>query len=228
VDARRLGTRWSLNLADNVQRTLYLTGTYEPELLGLLRAELRSGDTYVDVGGHIGIHARVAAQQVGRGDVYAFEPAPDSAAAIRRAVADLANVTVVETALGGTTGTVDLRADPMFGGQDAATRSLLNDGEVVCSVPITTFDAWAGALPRMDLVKIDVEGYEYHVLRGMRHSLARLRPRLIVMELEPRRLARAGHTAEELVAMLDASGYRATRRIGSNTVFARAGIGGAS
>jgi len=81
--ARRLGLDLDLDLRDNLQRTLFYTGTYEPGLLGFLHRELRGGDVAVDVGAHIGVHALTMARrlaQLGRGRVVAFEPAQDSAA----------------------------------------------------------------------------------------------------------------------------------------------------
>jgi hypothetical protein len=55
---RRLGLRLELDLRDNLERTLYATGTYEPALLRFLHDELRPGDVVLDVGAHIGVHAR--------------------------------------------------------------------------------------------------------------------------------------------------------------------------
>ena len=82
VAVRRHGLRLELDLRDNLQRTLYFTGTYEPGLLRALREELEPGDVYVDVGAHVGVHALSAARRIGElggGRVIAFEPTPDSA-----------------------------------------------------------------------------------------------------------------------------------------------------
>src|ERR687885_2186416 len=85
VRARRLGLDLELDLRDNLQRTLYFTGTYEPGLLRALENELEPGDVFVDVGAHVGVHALCAARRLseipGGGRVVAFEPTADSAAA---------------------------------------------------------------------------------------------------------------------------------------------------
>src|SRR5689334_14638423 len=79
VRARRLGLDLALDLRDNLQRTLYFTGTYEPGLLRALAAELRPGDVVADVGAHVGVHALSAGRRLrelgGGGRVIAFEPA---------------------------------------------------------------------------------------------------------------------------------------------------------
>src|SRR5919202_2704487 len=90
VQARRLGVDLELDLRDNLQRTLWFTGTYEPGLLRALHDELRPGDVVVDVGAHVGVHALSAARrlrELGGGRVIAFEPTDDSSAAVRLAAA---------------------------------------------------------------------------------------------------------------------------------------------
>src|SRR3954451_5544991 len=90
VRVRRLGVRLELDLRDNLQRTLYFTGTYEPGVLALLERELRRGDVVLDVGAHVGVHALTAARRLralGGGRVIAFEPTPDSATTARAAAA---------------------------------------------------------------------------------------------------------------------------------------------
>src|SRR3954454_10270370 len=87
--ARRLGLDLELDLRDNLQRTLWFTGTYEPGLVRTLHDELEPGDVFVDVGAHVGVHALSAARRLrdlgGGGRVIAFEPTDDSSAAVRLA-----------------------------------------------------------------------------------------------------------------------------------------------
>jgi FkbM family methyltransferase len=147
VTARRLGFTFDLNLSDNLQRTLFLVGTYEPEYLAFLESEVCPGDTYIDVGAHIGLDAFVVARKLaGRGRVVCFEPSPDSArtlldGAARNGLAE--TVTVVECGLGNEDGRLALRSDPMWLRDDQATRSRYNDGDVVVDAPLRRFDDWA-------------------------------------------------------------------------------------
>ena len=53
VRVRRLGLRLELDLRDNLARTVYFTGTYEPQLVRFL-SRLRPGEVFADVGAHIG------------------------------------------------------------------------------------------------------------------------------------------------------------------------------
>lgn len=218
VAARRRGLRLRLDLRDNLQRTLFFTGTYEPGLLGLVEAELRPGDVMADVGAHVGVHALTAARrlrELGGGRVVAFEPTEDSSAAIRAAAArhGLA-VEVVRAGLGDEEGTLELRADPRYGDHDAGVRSQFGDGEVVATAPLTTFDAWATqtGLDRLDLVKIDIEGAEILALRGMRETLRRLRPRVLAIEVKDVVMARGPGDEAALHALLAECGYAAHGR----------------
>ncbi len=220
---RRLHTHFALDLADNVQRTLYLTGTYEPEFLRFLQSELQPGDVYADIGAHVGIDAVVAARCVGSsGHVYAFEPAPDTVRRLREATSSSGNVTVVDVALGSTTATVALRADPLFPPGDASTRSLFTDGAIICQIPMTTFDVWSAALKRLDVVKIDIEGGEFDAIAGMTGALSRFRPRAIIVELQAARLRIAGYSDRDIVQLLLDNGYSPSKEMFlDNHVFRR-------
>jgi FkbM family methyltransferase len=213
VRARRRGLRLDLDLRDNLQRTLYFTGTYEPGLLALIEAELRPGDVMVDVGAHVGVHALTAARRLrdlGGGRVIAFEPTEDSSAAVRAAAGrnDLP-VDVVRAALGEVEGTIALRGDPRYGPFDAGVRSQFGDGEVIATAPLLTFDGWAAGagLDRLDVVKIDIEGAEILALRGMRETLRRLRPRVLAIEVKDVVMARGPGDEAALHTLLAGCGY---------------------
>jgi len=212
VTVRRRGLRLRLDLRDNLQRTLFFTGTYEPGLLDLIEAELRPGDVMVDVGAHVGVHALTAARRLRElgGRVVAFEPTADSSAAIRAAAArNGLPVEVVRAGLGEEEGTLALRADPRYGDHDAGVRSQFGDGEIVATAPLTTFDAWAAqaGLDRLDVVKIDIEGAEILALRGMRGTLRRLRPRVLAIEVKDVVMERGPGDEAALHALLAECGY---------------------
>jgi FkbM family methyltransferase len=216
VRARRLGLRLELDLRDNLQRTLYFTGTYEPGLLRLLGAEVRPGDVVLDVGAHVGVHALTAARRLRElgagGRVIAFEPTSDSAGTIRAAAArNGVPVEVVQAALGEEEGEVELRGDPRYGAHDAGVRSQFGEGEIVARAPVMAFDAWAerAGLERLDVVKLDIEGAEILALRGMRESLRRLKPRLVAVEVKDVVMKRGPGDEAALHALLAECGYAA-------------------
>jgi FkbM family methyltransferase len=149
--------------------------------------QLRNFDNQVvyDIGGYQGIlslfFSRTARQ------VITYEPNPCSAARIRENIAlnNISNVTLREIALSDAPGTLALFFVPFMAGTasgDAAiSRQMRESFSSVASVtvPVSTLDAEiAAGQPVPDFVKIDVEGMELAVLRGMRRVLETRRPAL--------------------------------------------------
>jgi FkbM family methyltransferase len=142
--------------------------------------------------------------------VIAFEPTRDSAAALRAAAArDHLGVDVVQAALGEADGSVEIFGDPRYGAHDAGVRSQFGSGELVERAPVETLDGWAAAagLRRLDVVKLDIEGAEILALRGMRDALARLRPRLVAVEVKDVVMERGPGDEASLHALLAECGY---------------------
>jgi FkbM family methyltransferase len=202
-------------------------------LMELLLGALGTGDVFLDVGANTGLFVLPIAELVGRqGRVLAFEPAPDAAHVLRseaRARGVLSRISLYEIALSDEAGSLALRADPAHP-NDTTKRSLfMKDGPVVAEVPIRALDELVGSgdveLPRrIDAVKIDVEGAEARVLSGMRRTLARHRPRIMVIETIERHLNRAGSSVAEVDRLLGDLGYGRMNGVASglelNAVFA--------
>ena len=205
-----------------------------PILLSLLTEVLTDGDIFVDVGANAGYFALPIAKIVGKaGRVHAFEPAADVAEQLRRA-ARVQGVepwmAVHELALGSGDGSTNLRADPDHP-EDSTKRSLfIGNGPTVAEVVVRSFDGLvaSGAVDLstgLHAVKIDVEGGEMHVLEGMRRTLERDRPRMIVVETIETHLRRAGSTVAAIHAFMRDLGYvamndaRVARRLELNAVF---------
>jgi FkbM family methyltransferase len=205
-----------------------------PVLLSLLTEVLTEGDVFVDVGANTGYFALPMAKIVGSGGrVHAFEPAADVAEKLRKAARAQGVepwMTVHELALGSEDGSTSLRADPEHP-EDSTKRSLfIRKGPTVAEVVVRSFDGLvaSGAVDLstgLHAVKVDVEGGEMHVLTGMRRTLERDRPRMIVVETIETHLRRADTTVAALHAYMRDLGYvamndaRATRPLELNAVF---------
>jgi FkbM family methyltransferase len=164
-------------------------GEYEPEVHRFIRGTVESGWTIVDCGAHIGWYTLICSRAVGpKGHVYAFEPVPETAQVLLQNVQinALSNVTVVRKAVQDRPGSVTLTLST----SSSAVASIFGDGTgETRTVEATSLDEYFGSLgmPRIDLVKIDVEGAERLVLEGMRH-VAAANPRLrAIVEVNLRR-----------------------------------------
>jgi hypothetical protein len=93
-------------------------------------------------------------------------------------------------------------------------RSAFGSGQTLGEFPVVCFDEWAREtkLARLDLVKMDIEGGELAALLGMRETLVRLRPKLLIIEINQATLRQAGVTEEQLYAEVARSGYVATEK----------------
>lgn len=168
-----------------------------------LRTFLRPGQVVVDVGANIGTHAIVAALRVGpTGRVYACEAHPATAAFLRRNIRLNGLEPIVEaidSAIGETAGQAvfsDYRSDD----QNHVTTACA-DG---IAVSVRTLDS---LVPNgnIDLLKIDVEGFELMVLRGARATLARVQA--IYFEAWDRHFARYGYSFADLYDFLTLHGF---------------------
>jgi FkbM family methyltransferase len=190
-------------------RIVYVTGEYEPDTARLMRRRLQAGETMIDVGANIGYFTVAAALAVGpEGRVVAFEPAAATRHLLEENVRlnGLANVTVRDEALAATQSEAALYLGPQQDTGLASLRPLPGSSRAI--VRQAPFDDLWPAAHRVALVKIDVEGAELAVLRGMAGLLERDHPDVIV-EVTDRFLRELGASAPALFEFLTARGYRA-------------------
>ena len=188
----------------------FIAEEYEPAVWGRVMREVRAGDHVVEVGASIGLYALAFAGRVGpEGHVTAFEPDPESASALEANVGVNGwrdRVTVISAAVGQRGGQVRFAAARGLESR-IEMRPEVRDG--VITVPLVGLDeALAGR--RIDLIKIDVEGFEQQVLQGARTILteAHQRPRAILVEVHPFAWAEAGTTSASFLGLLDELGFR--------------------
>lgn len=194
LERRLFGHRLQVDVSrGNPQRLLYLEGERFVGERRLLRRLLRPGQHAADVGANIGYYLLLIESAVGPGgSVVCFEPEPDNLRELGRNVRanGFANVRVVAAAVGAEQGEVRLRA--------GINGAVSEDGTGDFIVPRVRLDS--ALTEPLDFLKIDVEGYEGHVLAGARQILLEHRPALFV-EIHPAWLS-PPHTVDSIVAGL--------------------------
>lgn len=132
---------------------------------------VRKGDTVIECGAHHGAGTILLSRWVGdNGKVIVLEPVPDNLAILRRNIEidKLKNVIEVPKAAGNSSGHVIMSRN-----SNAAVTTRRHGARSALEVECVTLDSIVrdlGVVP--DLVKIDVEGYEYRVLEGCKSILA--------------------------------------------------------
>jgi FkbM family methyltransferase len=178
---------------------------------------VRAGDVVYDVGAHIGTYTVVALQKSGpSGRVVAYEPVDLTRVFLKRHLqwnSGGDRVVVRPVSCGSQSGQASLylREGEMNG--DSGLVPVRGARSVV--VPVRTLDSEVeelGLVPT--IVKIDVEGWEFEVLKGAEYILARYRP-LLFLSLHPEALAQLHTSADGVQTWLEERGYH-SRVIGED------------
>ena len=156
--------------------------------------------TFLDVGASIGLVSLAAAQLLDAGQVVACEPEPRAFACLEAATRHgSAGVTLVNAAVSDAPGRLRFHQDP-----NGTAWGMISDREPSIEVEVTTVDTLVQelGLERLDVLKVDVEGFECAVLRGAARTLQALRP-VAVVELNPYCLWRHGRALpQDLITQL--------------------------
>jgi FkbM family methyltransferase len=156
----------------------YWLGSHEIPLQRALQEFLRPGSSFLDVGSNVGFFSLIAAKLVGaEGAVYAIEPLPRNAAYLKRHIElnHLDNVRVFELAA------CDEVGSERFNGEIEPSMCRLQDeGEIVVRTETIDNLVRSGLMRPAQFVKIDVEGAEARVLRGMSRSIGEIQPMILV------------------------------------------------
>jgi FkbM family methyltransferase len=183
-----------------VGHAIAIYGEYGEHEVQLFSQLVKPGDTVIEVGANIGAHTVPLAKLVGaHGQVHAFEPQPVIFQNLCANIAlnSLLNVHTYSQAAGSSSGkaivpVVDYTSLGNFGGVE-----LLDQGPGI-TVPVVRLDDMFAGLPRLRLLKLDVEGWEQSVLEGAPDLIARHRP---MIYLENDRLDKSQSLIEHIFAL---------------------------
>ncbi len=217
------GARCVCRLPDLIQTYLYLFGIWEPDVTSFIARRLSPGDTFVDVGANVGYHALLASRVLdGRGRVAAIEASPALFRVLRSNLVlngDPPNVRAINMAAADVPGRVRVYRGPDHNvGLTTTVRSrgLPVEAEVEAAPLADLLEP--GEVRTARLVKIDVEGAEDAVLRGMTSFLKKCpRDVVIVLELSPLWWADQRQTARQVLQGLLEAGFHPYRI--SNNLF---------
>ncbi|MEI6564445.1 MAG: FkbM family methyltransferase [bacterium] len=184
-----------------------MTVGIEPDLLSFSSRVMAPGETVLDIGANIGVLSRHFCRCVGEsGRVLSFEPEPENLQALRYNLKRYRQAYVIEYAISDSNEPATFYLNRISGTGNSLVPHQLGTRQI--QVSCQTLDTFLGQHPdvRPDWVKIDVEGGEFQVLRGMRETV-RLFPAIrLIIELCPQNLGGI-ESAEDLVAELLRLGF---------------------
>ena len=186
----------------------------EPGTVELIRKELREGDVFCDIGANMGLYTMMAAARVGStGRVYAFEPLAANFASLVDTIRlnrFCDRVTPFSLALTDAPGVYPFHYLSMEAGDSGSQlHEAVDLHEQHFSPQVTEMKfgtsvdelVQTGAMQPPDVVKIDVDGNEVRILRGMQQLLrGERRPRIVSVEVNARERA-------ALFALMEEAGY---------------------
>ena len=183
VWAQSVGGPLLVPLNDYVGRAVFLFGDLDPKITWILKRLLKPGDQALDIGANFGLLTLVMSRLVGpQGVVHAFEPNP-----VLRDILDrtfernqVQNVQLHSIALGDSSGYLPLQVPPNNFGAASLVRKI-NQPKQTHTVSVVKLDDFIRdtKITNIAIIKLDVEGFELHVLKGASSVLQNFRPIII-------------------------------------------------
>lgn len=214
------GINFELDLREVIDSEMFYCGSREPKTSRTLELICDPSDVVIDIGANVGSHALPMAKLVGpSGRVYAFEPVPWAMDKLKRnaSLNGFSNIVTEQVAL----------SDENLGHVDMEFRASFKIGSAIgvddkgridkgwwqecdhVSTEMRTLDSYVTGhdIRRVDLIKLDVDGFEGKVIRGARETLSRFKP-VIIMELAPAWVEMRGDSCIAIAMQLRDMGYR--------------------
>lgn len=201
----------NLKPEEHIQQQLFWYGEYEKPLGTVLKNLLRDDTTFIDIGANIGYFSLLVAKSAPNGRIVAFEPVSYLFEALQKNIAlnYIRNIQPVKTAIG------EKEEDRLIylSARDNDGMSSLHKpenysgiNEIVKVIPLDSWFAGSG-FTKIDIIKIDVEGYELAVLQGMKEVLILFQPH-ILLELNPVTLSYFSLTPENVLSYISQLSYK--------------------
>jgi FkbM family methyltransferase len=212
-------SRWAVAVAIKLRNQCemviqyYLGEVSRPELNGerqLIDLVGPGTSTFIDVGANVGNWAELFLGACGSGTRGLLIDASSSAIAkLQDRFRDRQGLKIVRAAVSDSAGESEFYEEPEAGETSSLQRSASRPGAQAQRVRVTTVDQEAAdaCFEYVGMLKIDVEGYDFHVLRGAKHLLERVAVGLVQFEYN-RPWASAGSTLSAAMSYLNSFGYQ--------------------
>ena len=186
-------------------------GTYEELEAKIMEEKIEMGNIVVDVGANIGLHTLNMARIVGStGQVFAFEPDPSNFEILKKNVKinNYKNIILEQKAVGDKHGRTTLYQSDHPGKHRIFPQTEQAKSQV--QVELTNLDNYfdSDMIDKINFIKIDVEGLEFSVLKGMKNILKNSKKIKILFEFMPENTMEVGFTPIELLNYLTSNDFK--------------------
>jgi FkbM family methyltransferase len=171
--------------ADNyIEWTILSSGTYESDIEKLISISLTEGDVALDIGGNIGLQSLRMAKYVGKsGKVLAFEPLNYLRKKFLKNIHlnRLKNINLYPYALSDQESKMTFSVNEHHWNQGTFSLMQSDNGTTLQEIEVKIADEMVEIinLQKLTLIKIDVEGFEFNVLKGLSNTIEKFKPRII-------------------------------------------------
>ena len=205
-----------------IHKFLVRDDRFAAPLYDVIIRSMGSGGVFVDIGANFGYFSLVASARAPTDRVLAIEANPACASKLAEHAArnSCTNIEIFEVACWDEDGTLDLFVAGIHNpGKTSLSSSNAYSADLVrvLACPLDSIVERSG-VDRVDLVKLDVEGAELHVLKGMQRTIDRYRPRVIV-EVEDILLTQFAATPGHIHDFFARHGYRSETLSATDILF---------
>lgn len=203
--------KMKVDLEEWIQQQIYFLGTWDEQGIKFLKNHLKSGDVFFDIGANIGCYSLVASKLVGsEGKVHSFEPVSEvyNRLLFNIELNQLKNITVNRKAVFETSETLEFFVSSKENkGMSSIFHHDTESGEIQ-KVEAITIDEYIEKtdIQRIDMIKIDIEGAELFALKGMKTTLRKFKP-VIIMELSDNVLQNSPVEKKEILNLMKELNY---------------------
>ena len=180
------GDHFDIVLPDNISRNTYLTGFFEAEDTEAFIKLINEGDTFVDIGAHLGYYSMLAARLSGpQGKVVSFEPTPSTFEVLQTNLNRFENSSGYNVALFSTAGELAFNDYGIqYMSLNSYTKARVNGLELEpneIKVPTIVFDEFVAKHNiEPNIIKIDAESAELEILKGSVETIRKYRPKYFI------------------------------------------------
>lgn len=188
------GSTYKVPTTDTAVVPSMMSGDYENTELDMFNKLLKTNNVVLDIGANVGVYSIEASKKIGKkGKVFAFEPVPENVELLKFNLAanNASNVAVIPAGVGSKDGKLKL----YLAEHSIATHSAGKISDKFIEVATFAIDSFVKSqkLKKIDMIKIDIEGYEGYAIEGAMKTIIKQQP-ILFIEFSADHLKRCGYS----------------------------------